>query len=578
MKTCNSKSSKAHTDTYPLLDIRGDGGYSLIQGYGYEWLRDPEAIDDLALLPSEGRKFFGLLEPSIEREPSRNPTPAQTFTARDGSVTEQLILRALREAAKSGRNNGGHWLVQQLHDHGYEHAEVLELGQHYVDLCPATDTNGKPEPYTYKAFCETVEQVLRRPRREPFLTGEVLEDLNLGDLEGAISDAGEPKGAADQEEIRRLVDEILVPTGIGVKKKYPPWAIKDFVRVGERGMIYGMAGSAKSYAATDLVRAAVTGTEWLGKQVKAGSVIYIAAEDYIGIHHRVEATLNHHEAERRHEARVLERSLSLTNETSVEKFKSLFDLLDEKPAYVIVDNLSLCMGEGDPNEATSAKAFLDGCQALQDYQWRSQSDDPEVRATDEAPITVIIIHHTNKAGNFNGSQYFINFVQVQSELVWEPKEGEDDLRTLFCRKQRYGPWHRPMSFELLEIDSENCLCVIVPRLDAQPVTPAGLVRRKLTANELRVLTVLRLAAEEALPYGNVLDFEGLTRGQVTLRCGLAASSCSTVLSKMERAGLVEKIQPEVERGERKPHPHYRLTEEGHALLAASDLPKLQATG
>lgn len=568
VKTCNSKSSKVHHEHYPNIDIRGDGGYSLIAGFesrgGYTWLRDWEDVDELDVLPEAFRRFFGLWEAPTEEEPA--PRPAREVprirseVGAEGPSSTHLVERALAEATLSGRNNGGHWLAQQLHDHGYEEAEILETGKRYVAACPNTNLKGEPEPYTIEDFKRTMRQVLARPRRGAWGKGEV----------SLLADFGEAVNAADQEEDARAaareIDIYFVPTEAGSKRRYPAWAIQDVVRLGCRVIIYGISGGGKSYALVDLARAAVTGGTWLGRQVRAGSVLYIAAEDPIGIHHRVEIAIQHAGVPRLHRVRVFEQSFPMTSAADVENFCRAMDYLDEKPAYVIIDNLSLCMGDGDPNEGKDAKRFVDGCAILQNYRWRAE--DPSVDRDAEQPITVIIVHHTNKSGNFNGSQYFQNFVDAMSELTWDRRS---DIRTIYAVKQRHGGHHRPLSYDLVEVEPRDRLCVVRSRVMPDATNDAEHTVSKLKPQELTIIRTLYLAAQErrlTMLESEVTPPEGLTRGEITLRSRVNARVVTRIINMLKGAGIVETVMVENENGKlvnsNKPE-YLKLTVEGYRV-------------
>lgn len=570
VKTLNSKSSKKLGETYPGLDMRADGGYSLVAGFntkgGYTWLRDPADIAELDELPEEVREFFGLLHAPAEREVLLSQSEIIVPTDM-GAVLEQLLKRALVEARKAGRNNGGHWLAQQLHDHGFSAAEILDVGHLYVDLCSPTNLRGEPEEYTIDEFRATLEQVSPRPRREPWVIDEnlVLEDLTP--MKAALDEVKTEESA---------IDRFLVPSDLGARKRYPPWAIQDFVRVGHRVIFYGVSGSAKSYAAIDLARAAVTGTEWLGKQVRAGSVVYVAAEDYIGVHHRIEAAITHRGDDRLHQVRVYESSIGFTSHDDVHNLLEMFDHLPEKPSYLIIDNLSLCMGDGDPNEGTAAKLFVDGCEMIQRYRWRAKNKAPEVRASDVNDITVVIIHHTNKLGNFNGSQYFQNFVDAMSELKWDPAEKEEGgvhTRTIYCRKQRHGEWHKPMVFTLLQVDDENKLCVVEHQGDARDASKTEKARKRLSVQEHGALKFLW---QEITAWGLAEDsdddlFPGVLGADIMIEVGIPHGSLWKTMNKLKNAGLVQESREKADPGRPKPLPRYHITAAGISLLNDPDL-------
>lgn len=575
VKTCNSRSGKRHRELYPGVDIRGDGGYSLIYGYqergGYTWLRNPSDIDELDVLPEDMRDFFGLLEAPEEprEEPVRERSPSASLPVPDGGPTsEYLIERALEEAKVSGRNNGGAWLVEQLRDHGYSETEIIEIGESYVSRCPDVNMKGEPEPYTMADFRKTVKSILSRPAREPWggeqeLTsfGDFAKELSENSLESKNGSGSIPPG---------FIDRYLVPTEIGALKEYPPWAIEGFVRLGTRGILYGVSGAAKSYVAVDLVRAAVTGGFWLGRKVRKGSTIYIAAEDYLGIHHRTEVSIRYYSQDRLHEARVFEKALAITNPQDVEMMKRAMDLLPEKPAYFIIDNLGLCMGDGDPNEGIDAKRFIDGCQAIQSYSWRANVPDKEVRNTDEEPVTVLIIHHTNKFGNFNGSQYFENFVDAMSELMWDRKS---TVRTLRSQKQRHGERHEPLAFELEEVEHIDHICVVRSKVMPPATTDAERARRGLKPAEAAILDCLRLAMEDQQNRDITPDQEGLSRGEITLRSRVPGPLAYRLTNGLKGAGLVEFVAIWNDKGklEKIVPERLRLTDEGIEVSVEQDV-------
>lgn len=600
VRTVNSKTGKRHGEQFPGVDIRGDGGYSLIQGGAdglrYEWLRgaDPDPLD---VLPEPMRRFFGLWEAPTEPvdvEGAERPTLTRPdFRGTDTNVpsVEHLVERAVVEASVAGRNNGGYWLAQQLWDNGYEQAEMLAAGELYVAACPDTNMKGEPEPYTLEHYRKSMRQVMSLPRREPWREEEIVAhfgpSLTLPGVDEPAETPADGGDAAPDEEAtetapeppytayRGEIDKLLVPTELGVERPYDPWAIENFLRVGNRGIIFGMAGAAKSYALVDLARAAVTHTTWLARTVLPGSVLYVAGEDALGIHHRVEAAIRHFGVARKHQVRVLESAVAITHHETVKKLIDLFDYLPEKPAYVILDNLSLCFGSLSPNDAEGAKLFVDGCQMIQDYRWRAASRDPDVRKTDQRPITVIVVHHANKAGNFNGSQYFINLVDAMSELSWD---GKEPTRTLWAIKQRHGKQHAPLSFHLHEVDPTDELCVIVPKITHSAITEAEIARRKLDAKEVAILDCLRWADQEwCLARAQELHAaEGLLRGEITLRSKVPAGSMSRVLSRLVTGGLVEVVPVEVERGERKPPNRYRLTAAGHEVIRESEESRIES--
>lgn len=199
VKTMNSQSSDRNWATYPHLDIRGDGGYSIICGTNakgvYEWLRSPEP-DELDVLPMEVREFFGLLEPPKEKPAS---VRARAGVDSNERVTAGCLVQwAINKIEEVGRNNAGLMLACQLRDNDYTREEALGVGKDYVERCPRTNTKGNVEDYGMDDYTDSVKQAYRRPAREPWgpKNGRQV-DMETGEI------SGNEEGEDEEEEAPR---------------------------------------------------------------------------------------------------------------------------------------------------------------------------------------------------------------------------------------------------------------------------------------------------------------------------------------------------------------------------------------
>lgn len=166
--TLNCKTSKTLAEAYPGLDIRGDGGYSIICGFGdgYEWLREAIA-DPLDLLPQHARRFFGLEAPP---KPQRRLESQSISLPMGGDRVEAdyLVRRAIVVARSRGRNTGAMWLAAQLRDNGYTEGEAEATGRAYLRDVPDVDAHGKIDPYTEEELLAAIRWNFQQQRREPW--------------------------------------------------------------------------------------------------------------------------------------------------------------------------------------------------------------------------------------------------------------------------------------------------------------------------------------------------------------------------------------------------------------------------
>ncbi len=170
--TLNSKACPALAEAYPNLDIRADGGLSVIcNAKGeYEWLREAKP-DPLDLLPQHARRFFGLDEPPKPR-PKRESQSISLPLGGDRVEADYLVKRAVEVARCRGRNTGAMWLSSQMRDNGYAEYEAEAAGSAYIGQVPLTDTRGDVDPYTDEEMRRTVAWAFQQPRREPWTKKE----------------------------------------------------------------------------------------------------------------------------------------------------------------------------------------------------------------------------------------------------------------------------------------------------------------------------------------------------------------------------------------------------------------------
>jgi RecA-family ATPase len=72
------------------------------------------------------------------------------------------------------------------------------------------------------------------------------------------------------------------------------WLVKDFLGVGEMSCAYGPPGSAKSLLVGDLAAHIARGSDWMGRRIKQGAVLFVAAERAALVKRRFAAFRIHH--------------------------------------------------------------------------------------------------------------------------------------------------------------------------------------------------------------------------------------------------------------------------------------------
>jgi AAA domain/Bifunctional DNA primase/polymerase, N-terminal len=135
--------------------------------------------------------------------------------------------------------------------------------------------------------------------------------------------------------------------------------IKGLLDCGAFSAIYGRYGSGKTFLTLDIAFHIAAGRPWQGRKVKAGLVVYVAAEGGHGIHKRIAALRDHYGVKEDIPLVVVPCPLNLLDKTTGGDTYRLIDLIRKAegdygtPAvFIVIDTLSRALAGGDENGPT----------------------------------------------------------------------------------------------------------------------------------------------------------------------------------------------------------------------------------
>jgi RecA-family ATPase len=224
-------------------------------------------------------------------------------------------------------------------------------------------------------------------------------------------------------------------------KLVPPrvWHVRDLIPTGQPTMFSGDGGTGKSLIAMQLAIATVTGTQWLGLDVREGNALYLSAEDDRNELHRRIAAIGDMRSMHRLTLRSLAGQDALLaaprDRTGVLARTPLFDDLDarmmaEKPVLLVLDTLADFFG-GNENDRAQARQFIGMLRGLSILH----------------ECAVLLLSHPSVAGiasgvGTSGSTAWNNSVRSRlylSRIVNnEGFEPNPDARRLTVKKSNYG--------------------------------------------------------------------------------------------------------------------------------------------
>jgi len=338
-------------------------------------------------------------------------------------------------------------------------------------------------------------------------------DLRLGD-KGDLADFVTLYGADASERLMQCpalepdpaitIDAPFRILGRDEMYHLPPveWVIPN--RVPKEGLvaIYGKSGTYKSFYSLELALSLATHSP----------VAYIAAEGFSGYRFRLEAWEKHHGEQASHIGFV-KGDVDLYDETALAIL--IESLKAGHYALVVIDTLAMVSGMADENSARDMNRIIKGFK----------------RIIQECQTTVMIVHHTNKVGEYErGSSALRGAMDVMIKLT--PHETEKDVVMVTCEKMKDAPKFEPFSLKVKPIDlgyntslGEPAVGVVMELLDGEPVLSSG-----LNAGQMSLLRVVN----EMMHNGD----KNRKQVDIARKMGKSKGAVSKYMSKLIEGGFV----------------------------------------
>lgn len=159
------------------------------------------------------------------------------------------------------------------------------------------------------------------------------------------------------------------------------YVIQQIIQASTTGMIFGPSGSGKSFITLDKCLCIATGTDWNGKKVKRGIVIYLAGEGIEGLKLRIKAWCKHHGVDDLSCFYLSTRTIPFDTE-AIRQITTAAKEIESKTGYdvalIVIDTLARHM-DGNENSTADMNRFVGVADAIR---------------SEFTGSTALIVHHT----------------------------------------------------------------------------------------------------------------------------------------------------------------------------------------
>ncbi len=380
----------------PGVDIKANG--YICTGDGYKWIDSMSPFD---LEPPDAPAW--LLKLAVKAEPKPEPPNRSLNDNKFPFHADYWLKRAFEQGTNGNRNATGLWLACQLRDNECTQSEaetVMLKYQQGVDM--------GSHPYTQREALASLAQAWKMPPREP-------ATIRVTELETSITGAVSPLNIYDIEPPPPN-DKFVEPkyklfTARDALQPLPPvdWVIENLIPAGTVTIIYGDAGSKKTYTAIDAAVCVALGLNWLHFGTSQGPVLFIDEE--MGPSHlrpRLSECLRGHFGNE--ETPFYFTSLAGFDLRQDEDTAELHRLIRKTGAkLVVIDALMDVIPGADEN---SVKDVLPAVKAMKNI-------------ADKTGASFLVIHHANKSGKYRGSTAIKGGVDLMLEV--DSQQGSDAI-------------------------------------------------------------------------------------------------------------------------------------------------------
>jgi hypothetical protein len=328
--------------------------------------------------------------------------------------THRIIFSCIAAMHRRGDETDFITVGEELRRHDQLGDGERQVSAAYLQAC----WEACPAASTVKAHAKIVRE-LSQKRRAAILAHKAhshamngvgpsvaLTDIrrSLEALEGEIKATASPSGF----ELFSLRDMAAMPR--------PLWLVRGILIEKISSVISADTGCFKSFFALDMALSVALGRPFMGREVKKGTAVYVAAEGFFTIAERAAAFAQHHDCELPENFHALKVPINLGNAGTVEAFADAIEEL--APALVVLDTLSQCAVGANENDNGQMANFIRGMMAL----------------CERIGAHVTVLHHNGKnTGTFRGAGAIK--ANADAHITLDRPEG-DDQNTVFVRNEK----------------------------------------------------------------------------------------------------------------------------------------------
>ncbi len=460
--TSKARKAEAEARRSALASERGTGGKSLIEAFN-----ECYTVQEILVMAGYAQRGNSFRHPASE-------SGSFSATVKDGRVHSLSSSDLLYTGGSGGGAHDAFSAFSVLWHQGDEKSSLNDAGEHWLAIGGESWNKVQRREYAQRKSAEELAKVDLTAMLKPDGSVNTGQHAEVQPPTLPTPNLPTPDWIAALQQQNPAAKFEFVPAGDLVREPQPvEYLVDEFIEHPSLMMLFGAPSAGKSFVAISMAASVATGHPWLGRDVRQGTVFYLAGEGHAGLSRRLRAweidTGVSLEGTPLFVSKLPAQLMDSENAKMVEAAINGLSATHGLPVLIVIDTLARNMGSGDESSNADIGKFVAHIDGMRH----------------RLGCTVQLVHHSGHLETERARGASALPAAMDASFQMEDKGGQ---RSLTQKKSKESELAAPIPLTLKEVPigwrdakgREICSAVIVQAEGQTDVTPKS---KTLTARQ-----------------------------------------------------------------------------------------------
>lgn len=349
--TSKARKAEAEARRSTLASERGTGGKSLIEAFN-----ECYTVHEILVMAGYAQRGNSFRHPASE-------SGSFSATVKDGRVHSLSSSDPLFTGGSGGGAHDAFSAFNVLWHRGDEKASLTDAGEHWLAIGDESWSKVQRREYAQRKSAEELAKVDLTAMLNPDGSVNTGQHAEVQHPTLPTPKLPMPDWIAALQQQKPAAKFEFVPAGDLVREPQPvEYLVDELIEHPSLMMLFGAPSAGKSFVAISMAACVATGHPWLGRDVRTGTVFYLAGEGHAGLARRLRAwEIETGVSLDGAPLFVSKLPAMLMDSENAQTVEQAIKALSEKhgpPVLIVIDTLARNMGSGDESSNADIGTFV----------------------------------------------------------------------------------------------------------------------------------------------------------------------------------------------------------------------------